>query len=168
MGRLPAMFADHPITFRVPYSMPGELTVQASQNGQQFPEATFLHNVDKPFEVHRMLVRLTSFDGSDPPVIAPAQPAMLEKVIRLRVEDTSKNEMLTKNAHLVDTIICSEVGSCGSWEWEDPYYLVRSELFRVFVDSLVFPVTTPLTVNIRVEVAFQGFLVVIAAPTEIR
>jgi len=165
MGRLPTHFAGQLITFRVPVSMPGELTVQASQSGQQFPEATFLWNQDKPFECHRMIVRLTAFDNATPPAILTNQPTILEKLIRLRVADTSKNEDLTKNAHLVDTLICSEVGSCGSWEWDDPYTLVRSELFTVSVDSQVFPAGTT---NLRVEIAFQGFKIVIAPPTESR
>lgn len=166
MGRLPASFAGQSIVFRVPYSMPGELSVAQSQVGQQFPEATFLHNIDKPFEIHRMLVRLTAFDNATPPAILAAQPATLEKVIRLRINDTSKNEILTKNAHLVDTLISSEVGAAGSWEWEDPYTLVRSELMQVAIDSLVWPAGT--TDTVRVEVAFQGFLIVIAPPTEHR
>jgi hypothetical protein len=168
MGRLPAKFAGKDICFRVPHSMPGEHTIEANAPGQQFPEATFAHNIDKPFEIHRMIVRLTAFDGSDPPVILVVQPTVLEKVIRLRVTDTSKNELMTKNAHLVDTLISSVEGDKGFWDWEDPYTLVRGEQFQIGVDSLVFPVSTPETENIRVEIAFQGFLIVIAPPTEQR
>jgi hypothetical protein len=39
MGRLPARFAGRDITFRVPFSMPGELIVAAGSVGVQFPEA---------------------------------------------------------------------------------------------------------------------------------
>jgi hypothetical protein len=39
MGRLPARFAGRDITFRVPFSMPGELIVAAGNVGVQFPEA---------------------------------------------------------------------------------------------------------------------------------
>jgi len=145
--------------------MPGESNIIASTPGQQYPEATFLHNTDKPFEIHRMIIRLTAFDNAAPPAIVAIQPLLLEKLIRLRINDTSKNEMLTKNAHLVDTLIGSEVGSAGTWEWEDPYTLVRSELMQVAIDSLVYVAGTT---TIRVEIAFQGYLIVIAPPTESR
>ena len=164
MGRLPAKFADKVITFRVPYSQPGELTVTASQQGIQFPESTFLHNIDKPFEIHRMLVRTTAFDGSTPPAIVNPQPIgnILDKVIRLRIVDTSKNENLTKAAHLIATLLTD---NRRTWEWEDPYTLVRSEGLQIAVDAQVFFAGT---VNVRVEISFQGYLVVIAPPTETR
>ncbi len=175
MGRLPADFAGKTITFRIPYSMPGELIVATATQGTQFPEATFLHNVDKPFEIHRMFVRLTGFDGEDPPVIIPAQPANLVKQVRLRVQDTSKNETLTKAAHLVDTLLTD---NAETWEWDDPYTMVRSEGFQVQVDTQALgSVCSPdancdlqqvAVGNVRVEISFQGYLIVIAPPSEIR
>jgi hypothetical protein len=175
MGRLPAEFAGKPITFRIPYSMPGELLVASNTQGNQFPDATFLHNVDKPFEIHRVLVRLTGFDNQATPVMIPAQPANLAKLVRLRLSDTSKNETLTKAAHLVDTLLSNNT---ETWEWEDPYTLVRSEGFSVQVDAQALgTVCSPdndcnlaqVTVgNVRVELAFQGYLIVIAPPSEMR
>lgn len=163
MGRLPAKFAGKLITFRVPFSMPGELLVAANAQGQQFPEATFLNSTDKPFEVHRMVVRLTAFDGQDPPVILDTQPGdILFKTIRLRVLDLSKNELLTKSTHLASLFLRQNE---LTWEWTDPYTLVRSNGFIVTVDADNFPTGTS---NVRVEVAFQGFRTVIAPPTETR
>jgi hypothetical protein len=164
MGRLPAKFADKVITFRIPYSMPGELVVAPSSQGTQFPEATFLHNVDKPFEIHRFIPRTTALDDSTPPAVINPQPTafVTDKLIRLRINDTSKNEQLTKNAHLIDTMVPNNE---RLWEWEDPYTLVRSEGFQVSIDAQVFPAGID---NIRVEIAFQGFLIVIAPPTETR
>ncbi len=164
MGRLPAKFADKIITFRVPYSMPGELILGSAQPGQQFPEATFLHNIDKPFEIHRVLLRTTAMDSAAPPVVVNPQPVdhLTDKLIRVRINDTAKNEQLTKNAHLLDTLITD---NRRTWEWEDPYTLVRSEGFQVSIDSLTFFAGLD---NIRVEVAFQGFLIIIAPPTETR
>lgn len=163
MGRLPETFADKLITFRIPYSMPGELALDADSQGVQFPEATFLHNTEKPFEIHRVLIRLTSLDGSTPPVVNAAQPTIMDKLVRLRITDTSKNEVLTKNAHLIDTMLKNNE---RTWEWEDPYTLVRSEGFQVAADTDAnYPNGTT---QIRLEVAFQGFLIVIAKPSESR
>jgi hypothetical protein len=175
MGRLPAEFAGKTITFRIPYSMPGELLIPSNTQGTQFPEATFLHNVDKPFEIHRVFVRLTGFDAQATPVIIPAQPANLAKLVRLRLQDTSKNEVLTKAAHLVDTLLTD---NAETWEWDDPYTLVRSEGFQVQADvqalgSVCSPdnncdLQSVAVGNVRVEVAFQGYLIVIAPPSEVR
>lgn len=142
MGRLPLKFAGKTITYRAPYTMHGELIVANGTNGNLFPDATFLHNVDKPFEVHRMVVRITPFDNTATPVILPppfigAVPDLqkiLEEYVRLRVLDTSKNETLTKTATLVAGL---QRMNTRTWEWEDSYTIVRSEQFQVQVDSIL-------------------------------
>jgi hypothetical protein len=163
MGRLPEEFAGKEIRFRIPYSMPGELQLDAESQGVQFPEATFLHNVEKGFEIHRVIVRLTALDDSTPPIVLATQPTILDKLVRLRITDTSKNEVLTKNAQLVDSLLKDNE---RTWEWEDPYTLVRSEGFQVACDTDAnYPDGTT---YIRVEITFQGYLIVITAPSESR
>ena len=164
MGRLPAKFAGETITFRVPYSMPGELVVTSQQQGVQFPEATFLHNVDKPFEIHRVHLDTTGEDDSSPPLILNPPLADTNKLVRVNIRDTSKNETLTKAAHLLNTLV---LANTGTWEWDDPYTLVRSEGFQVSVDAQAFTNYQALT-SLRVEVTFQGFLIVIGPPTGTR
>lgn len=174
MGRLPLMFAGRQITFRIPYSMHGELVIDPNQNGVVFPQGTFLHNVDKPFEIHRMIPRLTGLDGDG--LILDTQPETLAKAIRLNIEDTSKNERLTKVPSLVETLTTA---NRQTWEWEDPYTLIRSEGFQVAVDSLGFGSVCSVgetcdilekiaVAQARVEVEFQGYLVVVAPPSETR
>lgn len=166
MGRLPTQFAGRQIVFRIPYEIAGELNVNASASGVQFPEATFLHNVDKPFEIHRMIPRLTALDSSA--VVQATQPAdgMLERLTRLRVLDFSKNEQLTKTPSLVSTM--TKGTSERTWEWAEPYYLTRSEGMQVTVDNLAAPAFVTGYAATRVEICFQGFLVVIAPPSEQR
>lgn len=171
MGRLPAKFAGRNISFRVPFSMPGELVVQAGAVGVQFPEATFLHNSDKPFEIHRVIPRVTGLDNnqvvatvtSNGVVTELTDPALLEKLTRIRIFDFSKNENLTKNAQLLDTL--TKGTSEKTWEWAEPYVLVRSEGFQVTVDNIAAAATADFT---RVEITFQGFLIVVAPPSESR
>jgi hypothetical protein len=179
MGRLPTQFAGKLITFRIPYTLPGELLVTNGAVGIQFPDATFLHNVEKPVEVHRMTVRITPFDNATPaaqltPAFVGAIPSLmniLEKYVRIRVSDTSKNEFLTKNAQLVDGISPQNE---KVWNWAEPYTMVRSEGFQIAVDNILanFPITvgnTTVTVGaLRIEVTFEGFLIVIAPPSESR
>ena len=178
--RLPSHFSGRPIAFRVPYTMPGELVVLNNTAGIPFAEASFLHNVDKPFEIHRMMVRLTPFTNATPPVVISPTTIMqqqqapisevLEEYIRLRIRDTSKNENLTKN----QTLAALLAPGTRAWEWEDPYTLVRSEGFEITIDNLapttfVMQADTDETVgSIRVELAFQGYLIVIAPPAETR
>ena len=163
MGRLPARFAGRDITFRVPFSMPGELIVTAGQVGVQFPEATFLQNSDKPFEIHRLIPRLTGLDSNQDIITPLVDPDLLARTVRLRVFDFSKNENLTKNAQLVDSL--TKGTSEQTWEWAEPYVLSRSEGFQITVDNLAPSTIADFT---RVELCFQGFLIVVSPPSESR
>jgi hypothetical protein len=176
---LPTTYDGKAITWREPYTLGGELIVPNNSQGNQFPEATFLHNVDKPGEFHRMIIRLTPFDDDAPPAILPPPfigavenlDTLLAKYIRLRVRDTAKNENLTKTALLADSLVRrNEL----IWSFFCPYTMTKSEGFEVSVDSILqdFTITvgaTTLTVhNVRVEIAFQGYLIYIASPSEAR
>jgi len=160
--------------------MPGEIVIANNTTGIQYPEATFLHNADKPFEVHRMIARITPFDNQTPPVVlspvvigaVPGFMNILEKFVRLRVRDTSKNENMTKNAQLIGVWTPE---NRRTWEWEEPYTMVRSEGFEVSVDNVLAPNptitvgnTTTTIANLRVECTFEGYLVVIAPASETR
>ena len=178
-GVTPSTFADMIVKFRIPYTMPGEFTLNAQQPGQMFPEDVFRHSIDKPFEVWRMLVRLTALDNATPAVVFEPQPTTMEKRIRLRIRDTAKNENLNAAVQLVDTLI---TGDEGTWEWEVPYTLVTSEGFEVQVDSAVYPtfcIADNFNANncaaalatmsaCRVEVAFQGYLLILQPASETR
>jgi len=142
--------------------MPGELIVAAGAIGIQFPEATFLHNSDKPFEIHRVIPRVTGLDANLA-LIAVQPTDALQRATRLRIFDFSKNENLTKNAILIE--LMTKGTSEQTWEWAEPYVLSRSEGFQVTVDNLI---TAGVAPNTRVEICFQGFLIVVAAPSDSR
>jgi hypothetical protein len=176
MGRLPAQWAGRDITMRIPYEMAGELVMAGSQSGVQFPDSVFTNNVDMPFECHRMIPRVTGLDSSNN--VQPNQISQdtLQELLRLRINDFGKNVIMTKSPTLANTM--TKGSSERTWEWADPYYLVRSEGFQVIVDTLVLPTwdgaqiptatpVSPLT-NLRVEISFQGFLVVVAPPSNTR
>jgi len=169
MGRnsiIPHSFGDQSIKFRIPYTMPGEQLVDQNASGVFFPEATFLHNVDKPFEIDRMIIRISETDDSD--VVINPQPAFRDLVnrVRLTVTDVSKNENLTKASHLVSTLITSEAGGDGTWEWYVPYTVVRSEGMQIGIDTD----TSPGGGNnrFRVEIALQGSLIVLQPASNTR
>lgn len=174
MGRLPAVFAGRPIRYREPYSMSAELNLTASQSGISFAEASFLHNVDKPFEIHKARIELTPFDADGNLILQGPQFLDLTRRVRLGIMDVGKNQQLTKVKQMVSTLVNRD---SGAWEWADPYYLVKTEGFDVTADSLAFgytiladdDFTTLATLTtLRVELAFQGFLVVVAPPGDER
>jgi len=178
VGRLPIQFAGKDITFRIPYNIAAELDVGPNLSGIVFPEASFLHNVDKPFEIHRVKIDLTAKgtpEGFINPTVLEPQPTTMERRVRLRILDFSKNENLTKSATLVILLLARNT---GAWDLEEPYTIVRSEGFQVQIDTLDFPAVVVLDTNIepervlvqfvRVAVNFQGYLDIIGPPSEVR
>jgi hypothetical protein len=166
MGRnsiIPHSYDDQVIKFRIPYTMPGELVVEASASGEFFPDGAFNYNIDKPFEIERMIVRLTAIDAEGE--IIEAQPTTLQKRVRLTITDTSKNEDLTKARTPVENLISSLAGGDGSWEWYSTYTIVRSEGFTIGVDTSTFPDGTE---KVRIDISFQGNLIVIQPASETR
>ena len=166
MGRLGDQWAGRKITMRIPFCMAGEITLAGSVSGQQFPDATFLVNSDKPFEIHRMIPRITGVDANGAVVATQPDQQTLQSLVRLRITDLSKNENLTKASTLMK--LFTKGTSEQTWEWADPYYLVRSESFQILVDTQAIPVFNPVITQLRIEIDFQGFLVVVAPPSEMR
>lgn len=166
MGRLADSWAGRKITMRIPYNMAGELIVAGNVSGLQFPDATFQITIDKPFEIHRMIPRITGLDSNNAVVATQPDQETLQSLVRLRIVDLSKNENLTKSATLMK--LFTKGTSERSWEWAEPYTMVRSESFQILVDTQTIPTFSPVINNLRIEINFQGFLIVVAPPGENR
>lgn len=178
MSRLPLQYAGKVITFRLPYNMPGELDIEPNVSGRVFPDVTFSHQIDKPFEIHRMYVRLVAKGtpvGFTVPTVLEPQPTTLEQRVKLKVQDVGKNENQMKSAAYVSAMISRHT---GTWEWEEPYTIVRSEGFQVqcdtqdypnvvIIDATLQPELVPVQF-IRVVVSYQGYLVIVSPPSETR
>ena len=165
MGRLPDSWAGRKITMRIPYEMPGELPLTSNQPGQQFPDATFLHNVDKPFEVHRAKPFITALDSNGNVINPQPDQVTLQALVRVRISDLGKNELMTKSPIVVALI--PKGTSEQTWEWAEPYTIVRAESFQLVADALAFTNFEGL-VTLRFAWKFEGFLLVIAPPSESR
>lgn len=176
MGRLSTEWAGRLITMRIPYEMSGELIIPASQSGVQYPDDRFTNNVDMPFECHRVIPRVTAVDASGVALATQLPQDLAQSLIRARINDFGKNVMMTKNPTILNTL--TKGSSERTWEWADPYYLVRSEGFQVVLDTLAFPIwdgaqipaavpVTPLAA-LRIEWTFQGFLLQVAPPSNTR
>ncbi len=156
--KVPTHYNGMKIKFRVPYTMPGELVVGNGVAGLDFPAATFLHSVELPFEVWDVKMAASQIVNNHP-VAAPAPG--INKFWRVRVQDVSKNQLLTKNAQLVDTLLDT---SDGIWYWRIPYTILRAEGFEVTVDNLL-----PAPGNdLRAEVTFRGYELVLEPPSQTR
>ena len=165
MGRLPEYWAGRKITMRVPYTMPGEVSMTSAQPGQQFPDATFLHNVDKPFEIHRCKPFCVAWDTNGNVMQPQFDQAALQSLIRARVFDQGINEQLTKAPTLLPLLIKGSAEA--TWEWAEPRTVVRAENFQITLDAQAFNNFTDM-VTLRVAWNFEGFLLVVAPASESR
>jgi hypothetical protein len=166
MGRLPATWASRVITDRIPYELSGEITMTSAQTGLQYPDATFMNTVDKPFEVHRMKPVIVGQLNGTMFSPQPDQEEMLS-LVRARITDLGLNQEITKNPTLLSLLV--KGSSERTWEFADPHYLTRSNLLQIVLDALAFPASFADEVNqLKVCIAFQGFLLVVAPPSENR
>lgn len=169
MGRLPANFAGRIVTARAPWVMSGELVMTSAQQSLQFPDSTFLNSTDRPFEIHRMIPFCVAQDSSGTALPGTVDQDLLCALIRTRILDLGKSQALTKSSTLLRALV--KGSSEFTWEWADPYYLVKSEQFQVTNDALTFPAIVVSDVDlaqIKVSITFEGFFVTIGAASDAR
>jgi len=155
--KLPTHYANKRIKLRVPYSMPGLLDIPAQGAGIEFPDSTFLHSVELPFEVWDMQMHGAQLDGNNIPIAAPAPG--IDWFWSIRVQALSKNQAITKNTQLVQSLKDRDT---EGWYWRQPWLLERAEGFIVSTDNA-------LANNVlRASITFRGFLVVLDVPSETR
>lgn len=166
MGRLPSEWAGRVIMDRVPYTISGELVISSNEAALQFPDNTFSNNTDKPFEIHRLIPRLVGVD--DAGVVQADQPDQdtLGELVRLNINDLGLNQIITKNPTLISLL--TKGSSERTWEWADPHYLTRGNQIQVTATSLPLTAFSESFDELRIGVAFQGFLLVVAPPSENR
>lgn len=159
------MWGDRVITDRMPYEISGELIMAGNQSAIQFPDNTFSNNTDKPFEIHRMKPFVWGLGASD--VLLQVQPDQdaLAGAVRLYINDLGLNQIITKNPTLIP--LMTKGSSERTWEFADPHYLTRGNQIQVIATTLALTNFSTIT-NVRIGLGFQGFLLVVAPPTENR
>lgn len=161
MGRLPSTFEGRQILQRIPYTLAGEFTMTTLLQNQQYPDATFQNNVNKPFEIHRMIPRIYAFSDGAMVVTQPDQELLLG-LIRARISDLGLDQLITKSATILGTLL--KGSSERTWEWAEPHYLPNNAQLQVVLDALAFPTFNPVATQLRVCITFEGFLLVLGTP----
>ena len=147
MGRLADKYNDRKILKRIPYVMFAQQVVAVSTSGTSFADSSFLHSVDKPFEVHRVSIHATAVDGSDIPTTAMTPNTAT--FARVDILDTAANERLTKSVARVENLVDTE---SDLWEWDEPYTIEYQQGFTITGDN------QNASTRLRIQVAFHGFL----------
>lgn len=144
--------------------MYGELALTTGQTGRQFADGVFNNGTDKPFEVHRMIPRVYARDSGN--LLLNAQPDMelLLGLIRANITITNLEQKLTKAPTALGALVKGSAER--SWEFADPFYLIKSNNMTVEADALTFPANTAISNlnNLLVTIAWEGFFVIVAPP----
>lgn len=165
MGRLPATYAGMPIMFRVPFVMQTTKIITSGQNGVSFPEAPVTHGIDKPFEVHRMIPRITGLDSDDVPLYVQPDDDLMAALVSITLRDFGKNQTLLKVPSAINSL--TRGSAERTWEWAEPYYLKQGDGFEIGARAVDFPDSYTAD-GLRVQISFEGFLVVLAPPMDRR
>lgn len=161
MGRLPQSFGRRLITDREPWAAAGELILASAASGV-FQENTFINNTDKPFEIHRMIPRATCLaDGGTATATQPDQFNQLLNLFRIQILNLGTNDMITKQFVMIRSLVKGSTEL--TWEYAEPFYLLKGQQLQVQVQALPFPAFTSMA-NIRLELGFEGFFVQLGAP----
>lgn len=146
MGRLPDSFGGRPITYRIPYSMEAQATVLFGQKGVTLRMA---HNVDKPFEIHRLIPRPVAVDDT------LSNRAYYE--IAMTVLDVTRDQPFMPQPVQLGALVKGDQEK--TWEWADPFYLEQSEAMQFTLDSLQ-TTFTPGGQAYVIELALVGYMIV--------
>lgn len=147
MGILRDKYNGRAVTKRIPYVMFAQLDIAVSTNGSAFADSSFLHTIDKPFEIHRVSVYATAVDSSNIPTTAMTPNT--QTFARVDILDTAANERLTKAVTRVENLVDNNT---RFWEFDDPYVIEYQQGFTITGDN------QNASTRLRIQVAFIGFL----------
>lgn len=165
MGRLTTVYADRPVLDRSPWVLYGELAIGSASQPIEYPPATFSCQTDKPVEIHRMIPRLTALDESG--VALPTQPSqdLLASLVKISFTMFNLEQKITRVPTPIINLTKGEAER--TWEFAEPALCERSTGITVSIETRTFPLIADLS-TILVGISFEGFLLVIAPPTNNR
>ncbi len=154
---LPDKFSGRKIKRRIPYALAGDLTITASAIGvaRAFPDGTFYHGVELPFEVTRMKPAVVTLDSNsaDQNDLIFATVGTVFHMVQLQVKLIGASRDMTAVATRLSVLTQSD-DNC--WQFDAPLTLLQRDGFQVMVTQNV-----PASVaagGVRMELAFLGSL----------
>jgi hypothetical protein len=141
------------IKARKPYIVASDMTLAAAAAPTVFPDGSFIHSLDLPFEVLRMIPAVACLDGSLNPIPDPNIGDILH-LVKVKIKLLSDSRDMT----LVSTRLSELVEKENKiWSFDYPLYLERQNGFVVEVTNLV-PLAN--AANVRFELGLQGSLLI--------
>jgi len=166
--RIAASFAGLEVRDMTPYNMPSEITLEASQSGIAFPGTDYVNTQEKPFAVYRAIPRVMALDENG--LLLETQPDVnvLEALIKLRVSLVGFNQEATKANVRISNLVQGSTSE-RAWVFTEPFILPNQYGVQLFADCDAFPAGFAGDVDsLRVSVNLQGFLLVLAPPSDRR
>ena len=169
MGRLPTHFAGRLITARQPQSFAAEVILTSAQLGQPFPEGSFLNNTDRPFEIHRVIPFLIALDINNVSLNPQPDQDLMMGLMRMKITDLGNGPTsFMKSTTMIRALVKGDMER--TWEFADPYYLVKSNQLDVTCDALTFPANGAIANlnGLKLCLNFEGFFITIAPASDAR
>ncbi len=177
MGKLPDTFAGRKIVSRSPFTMEAVGTeIIIFQDGitpalvmAQLSVPALANQLDKPFEIHRMIVSAVPSSQGYPFTATPLVAFQALQFVGLLITDPVTQQPLVGSQREAVAMGALVRGPTDfSWEWADPFYLPASRgLLAETTIRQAAPAGTA-TRNVTPRVAFQGYLVAVAPASDRR
>lgn len=165
MGRLPTHYAGKRIIDRQPYVMFTDVIIGSAVGTNpipsvpyQFPDADLAFDVDKPFEIHRLIpwAQYLVYTGD---TFAPTYDVLaLLDTAEVGIRHGANIEMV-KGGVVMSSLVRGSARQ--TWEWEDPYYVARGENLHVAITATPPSLSEDDQVATRYMLALVGNLVTV-------
>jgi hypothetical protein len=155
---LPTEFMGKRIKRRIPYVLAGDLTCNASAIGiaRSFPDGTFYHGVELPFEVTRAKPSIITLDSNGADQADP-NIGSTDHLVQLQVKLIGASRDMTAVATRI-SVLRQQDDQC--WQFDAPLVLLQRDGFQVQVTQNI--PSGSAAGGIRMELSFLGSLLDLA------
>lgn len=137
---------------RTPYIIQADLIVPASTSNREFAQGSFEHANDYPFEVLRMIPRVTSLDSSSLPQLDDiAGIGDLRRFVQISMKLVGAQRDMTKFNTRLSAIMPKD---SDVYDFYAPLYCEKGQGFQVAVSNAV--TSANAAGGIRMEIGFVG------------
>lgn len=152
----PGTGMTYDILGRSPYTMAGDVTIAAGASPQVMADGTFVHNLDLPFEVLRMIPTIACLDSNSAQIADPNIGSLLH-LVQLQLQLLTQGRPMTSAAASLSELVDNEL---RTWAFDSPLYLERSNGFQPITVTNNIPVGS--AAKAKVRISFQGSLLALS------